>query len=77
MRDMTEPDNLMDRREVLTFKLDELRRRHRALDAMIVEMEERAELRDALDLRRLKKEKLALKDEISRIEDQLTPDIIA
>ena len=47
MRDMTEPDNLMDRREVLTFKLDELRRRHRALDAMIVEMEETSgELRD-------------------------------
>lgn len=77
MRDMSEPRNLMDRQEVLAFKLDELRRRHRTLDQMIAEMEERAELRDALDLRRLKKEKLALKDQIVRLEDQVTPDIIA
>ena len=67
----------MDRREVLTFKLEELRRRHRSLDDMIREMEERSELRDSLDLRRLKKEKLALKDQIARVEDQITPDIIA
>ena len=77
MRDMTEPGRLMGRSEVLTFKLEELRRRHRSLDDMIVEMEERAELRDSLDLRRLKKEKLALRDQIARIEDQITPDIIA
>lgn len=77
MRDMTEPRNVMDRREVLIFKLDELRRRHRTLDEAIGEIEERAELRDSLDLRRLKKEKLALKDQIVRLEDQLTPDIIA
>ena len=32
---------------------------------------------DQLRLRRLKKQKLALKDKIARIEDQLTPDIIA
>ena len=67
----------MDKREVLAFKLEELRRRHRSLDDMIGEMEERSASRDALDLRRLKKEKLALKDQIARIEDQLTPDIIA
>ena len=77
MRDMTEPPNLMDKREVLTFKLEELRRRHRSLDDMIAEMEERSAQRDNLDLRRLKKEKLALKDQIARLEDQLTPDIIA
>lgn len=68
---------LMNRREVLAFKLEELRRRHRSLDDMLVEMEERSEMRDSLDLRRLKKEKLALKDQISRLEDQMTPDIIA
>ena len=32
---------------------------------------------DALQLKRLKKKKLYLKDEISRIEDQLLPDIIS
>ncbi len=32
---------------------------------------------DQLTLRRLKKQKLALKDQIVRIEDQLIPDIIA
>ena len=77
MRDMNEPGSLMDRKEVLAFKLDELRRRHRTLDEAILSLEEKDHIRDSLDLRRLKKEKLALKDEISRIEDQLTPDIIA
>lgn len=67
----------MDRREILAFKLEEMRRRHRSLDDMIAEMEERAERRDSLDLKRLKKEKLALKDQIVKIEDALTPDIIA
>jgi hypothetical protein len=32
---------------------------------------------DMLQIARLKKKKLALKDEIGRLEDQLTPDIIA
>jgi len=32
---------------------------------------------DPLTLRRLKKQKLALKDQIARIEDKLIPDIIA
>ena len=39
-------------------------------------LEERP-LPDQLTLRRLKKRKLALKDAIARIEDELTPDIIA
>jgi hypothetical protein len=34
-------------------------------------------LPDMLLIGRLKRKKLALKDEITRIEDQLTPDIIA
>jgi hypothetical protein len=32
---------------------------------------------DQLQIARLKKKKLVLRDEISRLEDQLTPDIIA
>ena len=66
----------MSEEEVLKFQLAELRQRHRALDAAITELSDGLS-QDALQLRRLKKEKLALKDRISRIEDQLYPDIIA
>jgi hypothetical protein len=66
----------MDNAEVLRVKLEVLRREHRDLDEAIhaVESSGRA---DQLMLRRLKKQKLALKDRIARIEDLLTPDIIA
>ena len=66
----------MSHEEVLRVKLEVLRREHRDLDDAIHALSESARA-DALTLRRLKKQKLALKDEISRIEDQLTPDIIA
>lgn len=77
MRDITGPGNLMDGKEVLRFQLEELRRRHRSLDDAISALEHSVAGRDSLDLRRLKKQKLALKDEIFRLEDALTPDIIA
>jgi hypothetical protein len=63
--------------------LDELRRRlemlrveHRDLDDVIARLIEKAPF-DQLQLRRLKKRKLGLKDTIIRIEGQLRPDIIA
>lgn len=77
MHDMTGSGSLMAGGDVLRFKLEELRRRHRSLDEAIGALEAMAASRDSLDLRRLKKQKLALKDEISRLEDELTPDIIA
>ncbi|WP_413788550.1 YdcH family protein [Paludibacillus litoralis] len=77
MRDMTGAANLMGEREVLRYKLEELRRRHRSLDEAVAALEVTVAGRDSLDLRRLKKQKLALKDEISQLEDELTPDIIA
>lgn len=66
----------MSHEEVLRVKLEVLRREHRDLDDAIGALQ--ASLNpDQLTLRRLKKQKLALKDEIARIEDELTPDIIA
>jgi len=62
--------------EMLSIKLEVLRREHRDLDAAIHALEETGRP-DQLTLRRLKKQKLSLKDQIVKIEDQLIPDIIA
>ena len=64
-----------DERE-LREQLARLRAEHRDLDAQIV-AEEALALADQLQVKRLKKRKLALKDRITAIEDQLLPDIIA
>jgi hypothetical protein len=72
---MTEPPT-MSREEVLRVKLELLTREHRDLDQAIGALDREAR-GDALTIRRLKKRKLMLKDEITRIEDELTPDIIA
>lgn len=62
--------------ELLRARLDELRREHRDLDVRIESLHT-DHLSDQLTLRRLKKRKLWLKDEIARVEDELYPDIIA
>jgi hypothetical protein len=67
---------LMDQNDLLIAELRELRRQHRELDEEIAELS-RTALGDQLMLKRLKKRKLQLKDEIARIEDKLYPDIIA
>ena len=66
----------MSREDVLRQKLELLRSEHRDLDVAISALEQ-DRLADQLTLKRLKKRKLSLKDDISRIEDELTPDIIA
>lgn len=66
----------MDTIEVQRVKLEVLRREHRDLDDAIHVLQTSGR-GDQLGLRRLKKQKLALKDEIARVEDLLTPDIIA
>ncbi len=66
----------MGHQEVLRVKLEVLRREHRDLDEAIHALQE-SRRADQLRLRRLKKQKLALKDQITQIEDELTPDIIA
>jgi len=62
--------------EVLRVRLAVLRQEHRDLDDAIHALEASGRA-DQLRLRRLKKQKLLLKDQISQIEDLLTPDIIA
>ncbi len=66
----------MDEREELQEKLDLLRAEHRDLDDVISRVSENPPF-DQLQLSRLKKRKLVLKDQIIWIEDKLYPDIIA
>jgi hypothetical protein len=66
----------MEAEEVLRVELEVLKREHRDLDDAIQALED-TQRADQLQLRRLKKQKLHLKDRIGRIEDKLTPDIIA
>jgi hypothetical protein len=60
----------------LRAKLQALLQQHRDLDAAIQSLEETG-TGDQLQLRRLKKMKLDLKDQILKIENLLIPDIIA
>ncbi len=62
--------------EALQQKLVELRQEHQDLDASVVALG-LLPLKDQLLIARLKRRKLALRDQIARIEDQLTPDILA
>src|SRR3546814_15959833 len=60
----------------LRRKLSELKSEHRDLDDVISHLVETRPF-DQLQLQRLKKRKLALKDQILKLEDALLPDIIA
>jgi hypothetical protein len=60
----------------LREQLVKLRTEHRELDEEIVALETSGTA-DQLLIRRLKKKKLGLKDQITAVEDQLLPDIIA
>ena len=60
----------------LRSQLARLRQEHRDLDAAI-EALQASPSSDILQVQRLKKHKLVLRDRITYIEDQLTPDIIA
>ena len=68
---MTEDDD-----KTLTIEIAQLRQEHTDLDAAIAAMVQSSNS-DPLQIQRLKKRKLYLKDKISALEDQLTPDIIA
>lgn len=66
----------MSHLEIVRCRLEVLRREHRDLDEAIAALAAQS-MSSALTLQRLKKQKLALKDKIARLEDELTPDIIA
>jgi hypothetical protein len=53
-----------------------LRQEHRDLDAAIAALQSVGSV-DQLQIQRLKKRKLVLRDRISFLDDQVTPDIIA
>ncbi len=73
MMDADSPeDALADIRAALTA----MRERHEVLAAEVADLQE-AVVPDQIRLARLKKQKLALKDQIARLESLLTPDLIA
>ena len=63
-------------RDTLLRRLHEFRSEHRDLDTVIVRLSEQGKV-DQLQLQRLKKRKLMLKDEIAWLESRLIPDNIA
>lgn len=67
---------IMSREETLRLKLEALLAEHRRLDEEVDEMSGRG-VGCALELQRLKKRRLALKDQITLLRDRVTPDIIA
>tara|TARA_E500000081_G_scaffold57512_1_gene60244 strand:- start:25 stop:249 length:225 start_codon:yes stop_codon:yes gene_type:complete len=69
-------DPALENDEVLQIQLAVFKSEHRDLDDAISALVEKGTA-DQLTLQRLKKRKLALKDKITRLEDRLTPDIIA
>jgi len=71
MTDQSKPET-----DALRVRVAELKQEHQDLDAAVSALE--AGMRpDQIQIARLKKRKLALRDQIAQLEDQLTPDIIA
>lgn len=68
-KDCMNPEEIMQRLELL-------RQEHRDMDSAIAALAQSG-ASDQLQLARLKKRKLRLKDEIAILEDALVPDIIA
>ncbi|MEL6979626.1 MAG: DUF465 domain-containing protein [Pseudomonadota bacterium] len=67
---------VMSREETLRVKLEALLAEHRRLDEEVDELSA-AGIACSLELQRLKKRRLRLKDEIAQLRDRVTPDIIA
>ena len=65
-----------DELSAFNAEIEGLRQEHRDLDAAIAALQGATTV-DQLQVQRLKKRKLALRDRISKLEDAITPDIIA
>ena len=63
-----------DQISVYQARLLELRQEHRDLDETILQLLAEAPYVDSLEMRRMKKRKLQLKDAIARLESLLIPD---
>ena len=68
--------SFMDNIEIIRQKLEKLRQEHQELNESIDAMVQEGG-HDQLQLARLKKRKLGIKDQISILESRLIPDIIA
>lgn len=66
----------LDEEEALRGEIERLRLEHRDLAAAIDALLSVGSI-DQLQIQRLKKRKLILRDKLSHLEDQMTPDIIA
>tara|TARA_Y100001970_G_scaffold41499_1_gene51297 strand:+ start:13739 stop:13939 length:201 start_codon:yes stop_codon:yes gene_type:complete len=66
----------MENNDELTKKLAEYEEEHRDLDQILIQLQEKHTV-NFLQIQRLKKRKLALKDKITILKNKLEPDIIA
>lgn len=66
----------MEQLDVLRIQLSVFRQEHRDLDDAIHALQDTGKA-DMLTIKRLKKQKLSLKDRISVLEDRIIPDITA
>jgi hypothetical protein len=73
---MNDDDPSADQDVALRVRIAKLRQEHQDLDAAVHALEQ-GQNPDQIQIMRLKKKKLILRDELTMLEDQLTPDIIA
>ena len=73
---MAQDDLTAEERAAILLHVERLREEHRDLDAAIEALLQAGQP-DRLQIQRLKKRKLQLRDRLSQLEDELTPDIIA
>ena len=66
----------MSEKDQLVQKLQEFEEEHRDLDQVLIHLQEKHTV-DFLQIQRLKKRKLILKDKIIELRNKLEPDIIA
>ncbi len=66
----------MNEKNELLDKLHRLQEEHRDLDQVLIQLQEKKTI-DLLQIQRLKKRKLILKDKINYLRNKLEPDIIA